>query len=128
MDIIEMNLYTRVYDCQLKELDERTKRQLFRNGEKYIYPVGDVKYVNHSKNPNAFIQMDRQRILLIAGQTIRPDEEITIDYGENNIDFEVDETLETRNRHSMYEENKIKDTKTPDDKIYHPTKETIKIK
>lgn len=89
MDIIEMNLYTKVYDHQLKELDDRTKRQLFRNWERYIYPIGDAKYINHGKFPNSHIQIDKDKIIVISDMTIHEGEEILIDYWENNIDFDV---------------------------------------
>lgn len=54
---------------------QSTKHSVFLSG-KNIEPIGDLKYLNHSCNPNASF-VDRW---LIAKCEIKEGEEITVDY------------------------------------------------
>jgi hypothetical protein len=46
-----------------------------------------ARYVNHSCKPNAEAELERGRMVFRACKRIKPGEEITIDYGEEYLEF-----------------------------------------
>jgi SET domain-containing protein len=70
-----------------------------RAGAKYIFELNSrwsidgssrknlARYVNHACKPNAEAVMRKGRIAYVARRAIRPDEEITADYGKEYFDL-----------------------------------------
>jgi len=48
-----------------------------------------ARYINHSCRPNAEVELYRQRVFILARRQIKPDEEITYDYGKEYWDEHI---------------------------------------
>jgi uncharacterized protein len=67
-------------------------------GAKYIFEINSrwaidgssrrniARYVNHSCKPNAEAALRKHRVVYLARRRIKPDEEITVDYGKEYFD------------------------------------------
>lgn len=74
-------------ECERRE-EEENNVYIFWNGESYIDVVNtdDIKYINHHCEPNCYVESDElNRLVLYALQDIQPGEELTIDYGYDEI-------------------------------------------
>ena len=47
----------------------------------------NARYVNHSCRPNADAKLRKRRLIYVALRDIAPEEEITLDYGEEYFDL-----------------------------------------
>ena len=86
-----------VYDGERIRNDVAAARE--KRGARYIFEFDEkwsidgsprlnlARYANHSCRPNAEADLVRGKILLRAIQRIRPDEEITYDYGQEYFDL-----------------------------------------
>ncbi|HEX4409687.1 MAG TPA: SET domain-containing protein [Xanthobacteraceae bacterium] len=71
----------------------------WRWGAKYMFEISDRwtidgssrrnlgRYINHACRPNADAVMRKGKIVFIALRAIKPDEEVTFDYGEEYFDY-----------------------------------------
>src|SRR4249920_3121023 len=75
--------------------------RLERRGNRYLYEINKqitidgtprsnvARYANHSCNPNAETYTYRRRVLIRALRKIKPDEEITYDYGNDYLKYVI---------------------------------------
>jgi SET domain-containing protein len=73
-------------ECEKREEDGNV--YIFWNGETYIDTAmtDKIKYINHNCSYNCdIIDRDNESLFLIAARNIEPDEELTIDYGYDEI-------------------------------------------
>lgn len=74
-------------ECMRRE-DEEENVYIFWNGDNYIDTSNstDIKYINHSCDNNCEVaDNDKSSLSLIAARDILPEEELTIDYGYEEI-------------------------------------------
>lgn len=74
-------------ECMRRE-DEEDNVYIFWNGDNYIDTSNstDIKYINHSCDNNCeVLDNDEKSLKLIASRDILPEEELTIDYGYEEI-------------------------------------------
>ncbi|GAB4134078.1 MAG: SET domain-containing protein-lysine N-methyltransferase [Ignavibacteriales bacterium] len=74
-------------ECIRRE-DEENNVYIFWNDINYIDTsmTDDIKYINHSCEPNCFVDDgDEKSLNLVAGKFIKAGEELTIDYGYEEI-------------------------------------------
>lgn len=74
-------------ECMRRE-DEEDNVYIFWNGDNYIDTSNstDIKYINHSCDNNCeVLDNDEKSLKLIASRDILPEEELTIDYGYDEI-------------------------------------------
>lgn len=73
------------------DAEKYTGRYLFQIDDKYTIDGKErsnlARYVNHSCRPNAYTEIDRRKIWVIAKRKIRAGEQITIHYGKEYFDF-----------------------------------------
>lgn len=86
-DMVEFNTYKHISNAILRNIDDYTRKRLYALWDDIRYPNSNLIYVNHNKNNNCDVQRHRLYIILIANQTIKKWEEITIDYWEHNDRF-----------------------------------------
>ena len=75
------------YECERRE-EEENNVYIFWNGENYIDVSATlkIKNINHDCNPNCYVDgRDVQSLNLISCRTILHGEEITMDYGYDEI-------------------------------------------
>lgn len=80
-DVIDEN------ECMRRE-DEEDNVYIFWNGDNYIDTSNstDIKYINHSCDNNCeVLDNDEKSLQLVAARDILPEEELTIDYGYEEI-------------------------------------------
>ena len=64
-----------------KELPEESSYYCIELNQKEVLdPQAPFRFLNHSCLPNAFLQVKRKKVKIIAKKAIRIDDEITIDY------------------------------------------------
>lgn len=77
-----------------------TEDEANRRGGKYLFELNDdwtidgksrdniARYINHSCKPNCYPELNASetRVFIIAERNIKPDEELTYDYGEMYFD------------------------------------------
>jgi uncharacterized protein len=75
--------------------------RLVRRGNRYLYEINArvtidgsprsniARYANHSCNPNAETYVYGGRVFIRALRSIKPDEEITFDYGNNYLKYVI---------------------------------------
>jgi SET domain-containing protein len=74
-------------ECERRE-DEENNVYIFWNGETYIDTnnTEKIKYINHDCDYNCDVQdRDESTLWLVAARDIKIDEELTIDYGYDEI-------------------------------------------
>ncbi|MCE1188111.1 MAG: SET domain-containing protein [Ignavibacteria bacterium] len=74
-------------ECVRRE-DEENNVYIFWNGDHYIDTFGSEKimYINHNCNFSCYVyEGEEDRLYLQAARNIMPDEELTIDYGYEEI-------------------------------------------
>lgn len=74
-------------ECEKRE-EENNNVYIFWNGDYYIDTVNTdkIKYINHDCNPNSEVQdRDDNTLNLVSKRIIYPGEEITMDYGYEEI-------------------------------------------
>lgn len=74
-------------ECERRE-EEENNVYIFWNGDTYIDVMNteDIKYINHHCAPNCFVETDEDNnLVLYALQDIQPGDELTIDYGYDEI-------------------------------------------
>jgi len=74
-------------ECERRE-NEENNVYIFWNGDNYIDVAGTdkIKYINHNCNANCHVEdRDEESLWLIASREIQPGEELTIDYGYDEI-------------------------------------------
>ena len=74
-------------ECERRE-EEENNVYIFWNGDTYIDTdkYGKIRYVNHDCDPNCEVMdRDEETLNLVAIKDICPDDEITIDYGYEEI-------------------------------------------
>ncbi len=75
------------YECERRE-EEENNVYIFWNGDTYIdtNKFGKIRFVNHDCDPNCEVMdRDEETLNLVAIKDICPDDEITIDYGYDEI-------------------------------------------
>lgn len=75
------------YECEKRE-EEDNNVYIFWNGDNYIDTVmtDKIKYINHDCNPNCEVQdRDEESLNLVSKRLIKTGEEITMDYGYEEI-------------------------------------------
>jgi Proteins containing SET domain len=96
-------------ECIRRE-DEENNVYIFWNGDTYIDTVNTdkIKYINHSCNYTcSVIERDEQSLYLTAYRDLSPDEELTIDYGYEEI-YDYCNCKECRPENYENNENKKK--------------------
>ncbi|MGD8779474.1 MAG: SET domain-containing protein-lysine N-methyltransferase [Ignavibacteria bacterium] len=74
-------------ECERRE-EEDNNVYIFWNGRYYIDTVNTekIKYINHDCNPNCIVlERDKESLNLVSSREIKKDEEITMDYGYDEI-------------------------------------------
>lgn len=74
-------------ECERRE-NEEDNVYIFWNGDEYVdvKHTDDIKYINHNCDPNCYVDADANgNLLLVAARDINPGEELTIDYGYDEI-------------------------------------------
>lgn len=74
-------------ECERRE-EEDNNVYIFWNGRYYIdtFNTDKIKYINHDCNPNCTVlERDKDSLNLVAIREIKKDEEITMDYGYDEI-------------------------------------------
>lgn len=74
-------------ECMRRE-DDEDNVYIFWNGDNYIDTSNssDIKYINHSCDNNCeVLDNDEKSLQLVASRDILPEEELTIDYGYEEI-------------------------------------------
>ena len=74
-------------ECERRE-EEEDNVYIFWNGRYYIDTrnTDKIKYINHSCNPNCeVIDRDKETLNLVSNRVIKAGEEITMDYGYEEI-------------------------------------------
>lgn len=74
-------------ECLRRE-NEEDNVYIFWNGDTYIDTANTkkIKYINHNCNPNCEVEDgDKKRLKLFAARKIKKGEELTIDYGYEEI-------------------------------------------
>jgi len=84
-DIVEFNEYKPLSYNQLYKLDDYNRKRVYCNWYDIRYPCWNLVYVNHNKYYNCEVVFNRKYILLVANQTIRKKDEITINYWESTL-------------------------------------------
>jgi SET domain-containing protein len=72
------------------EADKRSTRYMFELNSRWTIDGASrrnlARYINHSCRANAESDVKKGKIIITARKTIRPDDEITIDYGRDYFD------------------------------------------
>jgi len=80
----------RITNAEADELEARGSRYMFEINSRWTIDGSSrwniARYVNHSCRPNAEAVERKQRIVYIARRKIKPEEEITVDYGKAYFD------------------------------------------
>jgi SET domain-containing protein len=80
----------RITNAQADELEAKGSRYMFEINNRWTIDGSSrwniARYVNHSCRPNAVAVERRKRIVYIARRRIKPQEEITVDYGKDYFD------------------------------------------
>lgn len=73
-------------ECERRE-EEEGNVFIFWNGDNYIDSKNEIiRYINHNCEPNCYVdERDENSLLLVATREIKNGEEITIDYGYDEI-------------------------------------------
>lgn len=74
-------------ECLRREIEENNV-YIFWNEHSYIdtLKTNKIKYINHSCKPNCYVaSRDENSLFLVALTNIQPNEELTIDYGYEEI-------------------------------------------
>lgn len=75
-------------ECIRRENEENNVYIFWKDDNTYIDTSSSekIKYINHSCNANCYIDEDENALLiLVASRDIQPNEELTIDYGYDEI-------------------------------------------
>ncbi|MGQ9798292.1 MAG: SET domain-containing protein [Ignavibacterium sp.] len=75
-------------ECIRRENEENNVYIFWKDDNTYIdaSSTEKIKYINHSCNPNCYIDEDENgSLILVALRDIQPNEELTIDYGYDEI-------------------------------------------
>jgi SET domain-containing protein len=77
----------RIRNAEADELEARGSRYMFEINSRWTIDGSKrwnvARYVNHSCRPNAEALERRRRIVYVARRRIKPEEEITVDYGKD---------------------------------------------
>lgn len=76
------------YECERRENEENNVYIFYKNDNEYIDVSGNnyLKYINHSCDYNCDVDEDENgNLILYAAASIEPGEELTIDYGYDEI-------------------------------------------
>jgi uncharacterized protein len=80
----------RIADAESKKREARGARYMFEINSHWAIDGSSrrnlARYVNHSCRPNVETAVRKHRVLYIARRRIKPDEEITVDYGKEYFD------------------------------------------
>lgn len=81
----------RIPDAEAAKREARGARYIFEINSRWAIDGSSrrniARYVNHSCRPNAeAVHRRRYRVVYVARRRIRPDEEITVDYGKEYFD------------------------------------------
>ena len=74
-------------ECERRE-EEEDNVYIFWNGRYYIDTANTkkIKYINHDCEPNCYVlDRDKETLNLVSQRPIKKDEEITMDYGYDEI-------------------------------------------
>lgn len=87
----------RISNAEADELEARGSRYMFEINSRWTIDGSSrwnrARYVNHSCRPNAeAVERKGRRIVYVARRRIKPDEEITVDYGKNYFDAFIGKT------------------------------------
>jgi len=75
------------YECERREIEENNV-YIFWNDETYIDTAATekIKYINHACTPNCYVtDHSPTTLLLVSARDIKENEELTIDYGYDEI-------------------------------------------
>lgn len=75
------------FECERRE-EEENNVYIFWNGDYYIdtFKTDKIKYINHDCEPNCLVlDRDNESLNLVSLRAIEPGEEITMDYGYEEI-------------------------------------------
>lgn len=76
------------FECERRENEENNVYIFYKNDNEYVDVSGNpyLKYLNHSCNYNCDVDEDENgNLILFAAASIEPGEELTIDYGYDEI-------------------------------------------
>jgi SET domain-containing protein len=77
----------RIPDAEAERREARGARYIFEINSRWAIDGSSrrnvARYVNHSCRPNAEALLRRRGIVYVARRNIKPDEEITVDYGKD---------------------------------------------
>jgi len=77
-------------NAEAQEKEDRGARYLFEINSRWTIDGtsrwNKARYVNHSCRPNAEAILRKRKIVYVARRAIKPDEEITVDYGKDYFD------------------------------------------
>lgn len=77
---------TEFYEIPLNSIYFESKPRCARIADgKYVYDDKVLNWVNHSCSPNSKLDINRPEPMLIAIQDILPNEEITVDYNQTEV-------------------------------------------
>jgi uncharacterized protein len=80
----------RITNAEADELEAKGSRYMFEINSRWTIDGSSrwniARYVNHSCRPNAEAVERKRRIVYIARRKIKPEEEITVDYGKAYFD------------------------------------------
>jgi hypothetical protein len=80
----------RIRNAEADELEARGSRYMFEINSRWTIDGSSrrnvARYVNHSCRPNAEALERRRGIVYVARRRIKPEEEITVDYGKDYFD------------------------------------------
>jgi uncharacterized protein len=87
----------RISNAEADELEARGSRYMFEINSRWTIDGSSrwnrARYVNHSCRPNAeAVERKGRKIVYVARRRIKPDEEITVDYGKNYFDAFIGKT------------------------------------
>jgi SET domain-containing protein len=79
-----------ISNAEADRLEARDSRYMFEINSRWTIDGtsrwNKARYVNHSCRPNAEAVLRKRKIVYVARRNIKPDEEITVDYGKDYFD------------------------------------------
>jgi SET domain-containing protein len=80
----------RIPDAEAEKREARGARYIFEINSRWAIDGSSrsniARYVNHACKPNAEAMIRKHRVHYVARRRIKPDEEITVDYGRDYFD------------------------------------------
>lgn len=79
-DLVAKEKFRIIPNSEAYDASDHDQMRLFYNGSDFVLPIGDIIYINSKEDNNCMVDFTWDSICIIATQSIKCGEEITIYY------------------------------------------------